>query len=128
MMPVGNRNPQDSSNPSNPSNPSNSGKRTKSDCEAVAARVVPVVDRNRCEDEDLCVAVCPYEVFRISTLSAADRKSLSFFGKLKAVSHGYRQAFVVQPDQCHNCGICVDACPADAIRLVPVVVSGDDSG
>jgi 4Fe-4S ferredoxin len=103
-------------------------KKKQGECDPQPGVVVPVVDRNRCQDEDLCVAVCPYEVFRIQVLSSAQRKALSFFGKIKALTNNYRQAFVVQPDQCHNCGTCVDACPEDAIQLVPVTVSGDASG
>ena len=100
-------------------------KKKQGECDSEPGAVVPVVDRNRCQDEDLCVAVCPYEVFRIQVLSPAERKALSFFGKIKALTNSYRQAFVVQPDQCHNCGTCVDACPEDAIRLVPANVTGD---
>ena len=48
-----------------------------------------------------------------------DRAKLSWMGRLKAWAHGNRQAFVVRPDACHACKLCVDACPENAIRLAP---------
>ena len=90
------------------------------DCKAQASRVVPQIDRNRCEAKGGCVEVCPFNVFEIRALAPADRAALSFRGKLKAWGHGHRQAYVVKPDDCHACGLCVQACPEDAIRLVAV--------
>jgi 4Fe-4S ferredoxin len=87
------------------------------ECPGEPGRVAPVVDRNRCEAKEDCVRVCPYDVFEIRPLSAADRRSLSLLGKVKAWAHGNRQAFVVNGDVCHACQICVDACPENAIRL-----------
>lgn len=92
----------------------------RGDCKGQAGRVVPLIDRNRCEAKGGCVEVCPYEVFEIRPLAPADRAALSFRGKLKAWGHGHRQAYVVRPDDCHACGLCVQACPEDAIRLVPL--------
>lgn len=92
----------------------------RGDCKGEAGRVVPLIDRNRCEAKGGCVEVCPYEVFEIRPLAPADRAALSFRGKLKAWGHGHRQAYVVRPDDCHACGLCVQACPEDAIRLVPL--------
>ena len=88
------------------------------DCKAQAGRVVPQIDRNRCEAKGGCVEVCPFHVFEIRALAPADRAALSFRGKLKAWGHGHRQAYVVKPDDCHACGLCVQACPEDAVRLV----------
>jgi 4Fe-4S ferredoxin len=88
-------------------------------------RVAPVIDRNRCEGKQDCVAVCPYSVFEMGLLSAEERQGLSLIGKLKAWGHGYRQAYAVRPDQCHACGLCVTACPERAIKLTaPVAGSG----
>jgi len=83
-------------------------------------RVVPLVDRNRCEAKKDCVRVCPYHVFEIRPLSAADKSALSFVGRMKAWAHGNEQAFVVNGPDCHACGLCVTACPEKAIRLVAV--------
>jgi NAD-dependent dihydropyrimidine dehydrogenase PreA subunit len=87
------------------------------DCKGEPGKVAPVVDRNRCEAKGACVGVCPYNVFELRRLSAEDRASLSLLGKLKAWVHRNRQAFVVRPDDCHACGLCVKACPEGAITL-----------
>ena len=81
--------------------------------------VAPVVDRNRCEGEEQCVQVCPYNVFEVRVLSTAERRELSLLGRLKTWVHGNRQAFVVRPGDCHACGLCVAACPERALRLTP---------
>jgi 4Fe-4S ferredoxin len=79
--------------------------------------VAPVIDRNRCEGKEDCVEVCPYGVFAMGKLDAETRATLSMFGRVKAFFHGYKQAFVVNAEQCHNCGLCVGACPEKAITL-----------
>jgi 4Fe-4S ferredoxin len=82
-------------------------------------RVVPVIDRNKCEGKEDCLRVCPYHVFEIRKLGAEEKSQLSFVGRLKAFAHGNQQAFVVLPDECHACGLCVTACPEKAITLAP---------
>jgi 4Fe-4S ferredoxin len=78
---------------------------------------LPVIDPNRCEAKAECVRVCPYFVFEIRALTAADKAGMSLLGRLKARFHGNRQAFVARPEDCHACAKCVAACPEDAIRL-----------
>jgi len=90
------------------------------DCRGEPGKVAPVVDRNRCEGKEDCVRVCPYDVFEVRVLDAADRASLSLIGKLKAWAHGNRQAYVVRPGDCHACQLCIEACPESALRLAPV--------
>ena len=87
-------------------------------CDDHGGRVVPVVDRNRCEAKADCVAVCPCGVFKIRRLLPEDKATLSFRGKLKAWAHGGKQAYVVDPQSCHACKLCVRACPENAIRLL----------
>ena len=89
------------------------------DCRGEAGKVAPVIDMNRCEAKEDCVRVCPYDVFEMRDLSKQDRRQLSWIGWIKAYAHGNRQAFVVQPDACHACNLCVSACPENAIQLAP---------
>ena len=86
-------------------------------CKGEPGKVAPVVDRNRCEAKEDCVQVCPYDVFEVRSLSKEERASLSLLGKLKAWAHGNRQAFVVRPEACHACQLCIEACPEDALSL-----------
>ncbi len=90
----------------------------KKDCRGEPGKVAPVVDRDRCEGKEDCLRVCPYDVFEIRTLSRDERSSLSWLGWLKALAHKNRQAFVVQPADCHACQLCVAACPENALKLV----------
>jgi NAD-dependent dihydropyrimidine dehydrogenase PreA subunit len=93
---------------------------TDIDCKQPAGVVVPQIDRTRCEGKEDCVAICPYDVFEIRTLTKAERGSLPLLARFKATVHGNRQAFAVRAEACHACGLCVGACPEKAIRLVRV--------
>lgn len=88
-------------------------------CEKQAGRMMPAIDRNRCEAKAACVSICPYQVFEIHVLTAAERRALSIPGHLKVLVHGGKQAFAVRGDRCRACGLCVRACPEQAITLVP---------
>ena len=88
-------------------------------CQGVPGRVAPVVDRNRCEAKADCVRVCPYDVFEIRKLTRTDKAGMSLLGRLKSAAHGNRQAFAVNPESCHACRLCVEACPEAAIELAP---------
>lgn len=87
------------------------------DCKQPPGLFKPVIDRNRCEGKADCVEVCPHEVFSIGTLPAAQRTGLSFLGRLKGLAHGWQQAFTPKAEACQACGLCVAACPEQAIRL-----------
>jgi len=89
----------------------------KESCKGAPGKVAPVIDRNRCEAKEDCVRVCPYDVFEVRPLGPGEKAGMSLVGRLKALFHGNRQAFVVRPDDCHACQLCVEACPEDAIKL-----------
>lgn len=91
---------------------------TTDTCEEQPGRMIPVVNRNRCEAKGPCTEVCPYDVFEIQPLRAEDKKTMSLIGKLKSLAHGNQQAYVIHGDQCRACQLCVAACPEGAIRLV----------
>jgi len=81
--------------------------------------VIPLINRNRCEGKGDCETVCPYNVFSIDVLPKTERTNLNLKGKIKGMVHGWKQAMIVNPDQCHACGYCVNACPEQAITLSP---------
>ncbi len=91
---------------------------SKDECKQPAGVIAPVIDRTRCEGKRDCAAVCPYDVFEIRTLTQDERSALPFLARLKAMMHGNRQAFAVNAQACHACGLCVAACPEKAIRLL----------
>ncbi|MDB4960000.1 MAG: Ferredoxin [Myxococcales bacterium] len=78
----------------------------------------PVIDRGRCEGKAKCVEVCPYDVFDVRRMDDADFAALSLLQKVKSVAHRRKTAYTPRADACHACGLCVKACPEDAIRLV----------
>jgi NAD-dependent dihydropyrimidine dehydrogenase PreA subunit len=86
-------------------------------CDDTPGRLVPVIDRNRCEAKTDCITACPYDVFEVRVLTDAQRAGLSWIGWLKAWAHGNKQAFAVRAQDCHACGLCVTACPEKAIKL-----------
>jgi 4Fe-4S ferredoxin len=65
------------------------------------------------------VAVCPYSVFQLGTLTDGEYDDLGFVGRLKARSHDRRTARTPRAEECRACGLCVVACPEKAITLRP---------
>ena len=89
-------------------------------CGAAPGSYAPSIDRNRCEGKADCVAVCPYNVFEVGTITPEDFVRLGFFGKLKSRAHGRRTAYTPNAGACQACGLCVVACPEHAIALARV--------
>lgn len=89
-------------------------------CKAEPAQYKPLVNHGRCEGKSDCVAVCPFDVFEVRRIEDADWKPLSLFVKLKIWVHGKQTAYAVRSDACTACGLCVVACPENAIQLVKV--------
>ena len=79
----------------------------------------PYIDPSRCEAKGPCVPACPYGVLAILPLTAGEKASLSFLGRLKARVHGDKRAKAVAADACRACGYCVEVCPEKAISLRP---------
>ena len=86
-------------------------------CKQPAGVTAPMIDANRCEGKADCLRVCPYDVFEVRKLTGAERGKLSLMARVKVAVHGGKQAFVVNGQDCHGCGLCVAACPENAIRL-----------
>jgi NAD-dependent dihydropyrimidine dehydrogenase PreA subunit len=87
------------------------------DCRAEPGSKRPVIDHGRCEGKRDCVEVCPYNVFEVRRIDDADFARLGLLGKLKSIAHKRQTAYAVRADACQACGLCVVACPEDAIRL-----------
>lgn len=87
-------------------------------CQAEPGAWRPVVDHARCEGKRDCVEVCPHGVFAVRVIDDADFTALSPLGKLKSLVHGRKTAYTPRADACRSCGLCVVACPEDAIRLM----------
>ncbi len=87
-------------------------------CRYEAGDLTPVIDLVRCEGKADCLRVCPYDVFEVRVATSAERRPLDLFAQFKSLVHGHKKAFAIRPDQCHACGLCVEACPETAIRLL----------
>jgi NAD-dependent dihydropyrimidine dehydrogenase PreA subunit len=87
-------------------------------CKRTDLRFRPVVDFSRCEAKGPCAEVCPYDVFEIRQIEPSDYASLGFFSRFKNRVHGGRVSYTPKADQCRACGLCVKACPEQAIELV----------
>jgi 4Fe-4S ferredoxin len=101
-----------------PCSPGVSTPEAAAECAPVAERVAPQIDLAACEGKGDCERVCPYDVFAVRTVPLVERRTRSPIARLKLWVHGNAQAVVINADGCHACGLCVRACPEDAIRLV----------
>ncbi|MEO6602358.1 MAG: 4Fe-4S binding protein [Polyangiaceae bacterium] len=88
-------------------------------CKAPPGRFIPVVDLSRCEGKADCAEVCPYDVFEIGRIDDAVYRSLPGLNRLKLWVHRKQVAHTPRAGACQACGMCVVACPEDAITLRP---------
>jgi len=87
-------------------------------CRAAPRHWIPVVDRAKCEGKADCVDVCPYSVFQIGTLTDEEYQSLGYFGRVRARHHQLKTSRTPRATECRACGLCVVACPEDAVNLL----------
>jgi 4Fe-4S ferredoxin len=86
-------------------------------CKQAPGVMVPIVSLKRCEGKGDCVEVCPENVFRVQRIEQADYRDLNTLHKLKLRVHGMQVAYTPNADGCRSCGLCVSACPEQAITL-----------
>jgi NAD-dependent dihydropyrimidine dehydrogenase PreA subunit len=107
----------DSSNPAKARKAARHPDRPGEDCKADPGRYEIVVDRGRCEGKGDCVEVCPYRVFEVGRLDDAEFARLSLLGKVKSLAHRRKTARMPNLEACRACGMCIVACPEDALTL-----------
>ena len=86
-------------------------------CSAPGGVFVPIVDHARCEGKRDCIDVCPNDVFEVRRIEEADYRRLGRINRLKVRAHGMVTAYTPNASDCHACGLCVVACPEQAIAL-----------
>jgi 4Fe-4S ferredoxin len=86
-------------------------------CAAPAGSWLPVIDHARCEGKRVCIDVCPNDVFEVRRMDSADYQALGALPRLKVRAHRMQTAYTPGADACRACGLCVVACPEEAIVL-----------
>jgi len=90
---------------------------TDPNCKFEPGYMLPIIDPMRCEADGSCILACPYDVLGLHTVPRQMRVALPLLGRIKLMVHGGKQAFTVDPDACRGCGLCVQVCPEEAIKL-----------
>ena len=88
-------------------------------CAASPGARQPRVDPGRCEGKADCVAVCPHDVFAVGRIDKEVYRALPLRARIKVWAHGMKTAHIPNADACQACGLCVAACPEQAITLGP---------
>lgn len=89
-------------------------------CADTSGKLMPKVNFNNCGAKEDCVAICPYEVFEMRPITDEDKANLNLKGKIKTFFFK-EKAYLTDPSLCHACGLCVPACPENAIKLTKYV-------
>jgi NAD-dependent dihydropyrimidine dehydrogenase PreA subunit len=61
--------------------------------------------------------VCPHDVFEVRKIDEEEYRALPALARLKLWAHGKKTAYAPRADACRACGLCVVACPEQAITL-----------
>ena len=84
---------------------------------------VPTWDANKCIQCNQCAYVCPHATIRPFALTAEEAKNAPEAAKVVDVKAGkgkgtYQFTMAISPLDCMGCGVCIGACPVNALSMV----------
>ena len=84
---------------------------------------VPTWDAAKCIQCNQCAYVCPHATIRPFALTAEEAKNAPEAAKIVDVKAGkgkgtYQFTMAISPLDCMGCGVCVGACPVNALSMV----------
>ena len=85
---------------------------------------VPTWDAEKCIQCNQCAYVCPHATIRPFALTAEEAKNAPEAAKIVDVKAGkgkgtYQFTMAISPLDCMGCGVCIGACPVNALSMVP---------
>ena len=84
---------------------------------------VPTWDAEKCIQCNQCAYVCPHATIRPFALTAEEAKNAPEAAKVVDVKAGkgkgtYQFTMAISPLDCMGCGVCIGACPVNALSMV----------